>query len=595
MDGGGRRAVKSSAHEHTRELTWGQPANREFVGRLATDMALRSGFEVCVIEVVRADALVECIAVHGAPVGSVKQVGHVRELARITRSTPGMLTHGDLTFFTGGQARKATRDGLNGAIPGPRSGAESLDWVTGDRIMVRLRDERQTLRALVQLGGPIDGRRPDSKDLRRLSEELQLSFRSLLLALEHEGLAHQVRLERAVRRVLRAASDDTVPADLVQLVRSQMRQGFRASELFIHLFDADDFPSAADNDLSPELFRALLEATRRAWARDDIVIVEGAEVWGDEILQRDHAAEIKRRFAEDKVGSLVLVPVGDRSNLLGTMTIIRPPDGPRWTESESAAALDAGRDLGHAFCNARAFEREQRVNLELRRLGAYRTELISTLSHELRNPIGVIQGHLEMLNERSDLDAVVHRSLSAITRSAERLDALSRDLLALRVLDDPDHPVRHARVDLLDVVREVVDLAQVDAARAGVTLEVGGPHDRVEVLGDRDELSQVVTNLASNALKYSDPGGLVRLEVVRQGDQIVLACVDNGIGISAEDQDKLFREFFRSTNFDALRRPGNGLGLSIVQRIVARHGGTIRVDSKLGEGTTFSVVLPCPE
>ena len=105
----------------------------------------------------------------------------------------------------------------------------------------------------------------------------------------------------------------------------------------------------------------------------------------------------------------------------------------------------------------------------------------------------------------------------------------------------------------------------------------------------------MVTNLLTNAIGYSDAGGTVRLSLWRQGDHVVLECADEGLGISAEDQERLFTEFFRSTNREALDRPGTGLGLTITKRVVERHHGWIEVESELGVGSTFRVFLPVAE
>jgi signal transduction histidine kinase len=112
------------------------------------------------------------------------------------------------------------------------------------------------------------------------------------------------------------------------------------------------------------------------------------------------------------------------------------------------------------------------------------------------------------------------------------------------------------------------------------------------VLGAATELDQVVANLVGNAVKYTPDGGSVTVSLSRSGDEVVLQVADTGIGISAEDQEQLFTEFFRSNNPQAVAQPGTGLGLTIVARIVARHGGRLHLTSELGAGSTFRVVLP---
>jgi signal transduction histidine kinase len=112
------------------------------------------------------------------------------------------------------------------------------------------------------------------------------------------------------------------------------------------------------------------------------------------------------------------------------------------------------------------------------------------------------------------------------------------------------------------------------------------------VVGNADELSRVIENLLSNAVKFSPDNGIVRLTTRRDRDTVRLLCADDGLGISKQDQQSLFTEFFRGSNPAALQVPGTGLGLSIVARIIARHGGSVSVESELGSGTTFEVALP---
>ena len=112
------------------------------------------------------------------------------------------------------------------------------------------------------------------------------------------------------------------------------------------------------------------------------------------------------------------------------------------------------------------------------------------------------------------------------------------------------------------------------------------------MLGDETSLTSVVTNLVTNAISYSQPGGNVLLTLWCKDDEVVIECSDEGLGISREDLTQLFTEFFRSTNREALVRPGTGLGLTITRRIVDRHGGRIEVESELGVGSTFRVSLP---
>jgi signal transduction histidine kinase len=129
-----------------------------------------------------------------------------------------------------------------------------------------------------------------------------------------------------------------------------------------------------------------------------------------------------------------------------------------------------------------------------------------------------------------------------------------------------------------------------DQRRVKVIVE--GDPDRVLAVGDPAELDILVTNLVTNAMKYSPSDSAVTLSLSRDGDEVCFSCSDHGIGIAPDDQAMLFREFFRSDSADVKAQAGTGLGLTIVDRIVTRHAGRIEVDSALGRGSTFRVYLP---
>jgi signal transduction histidine kinase len=218
--------------------------------------------------------------------------------------------------------------------------------------------------------------------------------------------------------------------------------------------------------------------------------------------------------------------------------------------------------------------------------------LIATVAHELRNPLTAIMGHLEMLETSPDVTAGIRSSLSVMDRGTQRLARVIEDLLLLAKVGDPHHPVSSAAVDLHHVVDEVVEMSSVAADRKGIIVSVQAQAGPVVAFGDADELDRLCANLVSNAIKYTPDGRTVTIELGRDGDHVVLSCSDEGIGISADDQRRLFQEFFRSTNPAAVALPGTGLGLTIVKRIVERHGGRIEVESELGKGSTFRVQLP---
>ena len=148
----------------------------------------------------------------------------------------------------------------------------------------------------------------------------------------------------------------------------------------------------------------------------------------------------------------------------------------RWTEGESQAALGVGHDLGRALLSTRAHEREQQLIDELQRLDEYRQQLIATVSHELKNPLGVILGHLEMLEAVPGLPTEATTSLEALGRGASRLTSLVDDLLLLSRMSNLDCPIVGLPVDLGAVLAEVTEDESLHASQQGVTLRIA-PHD----------------------------------------------------------------------------------------------------------------------
>jgi signal transduction histidine kinase len=166
------------------------------------------------------------------------------------------------------------------------------------------------------------------------------------------------------------------------------------------------------------------------------------------------------------------------------------------------------------------------------------------------------------------------------------------DVLLLARVSDPHHPLEPVPVDLRQMARDVVTLVESSARAESLTVRLALAEEELVVPGDPTELDRLLTNLVSNAVKYTEAGGTVLVSAIRRGSEVVLEVADNGFGISEQDQIGLFRPFYRTTNPDALNQPGTGLGLSIVATIVERHHGRVEVSSRLGEGTTFTVTLP---
>ncbi|NWF63195.1 MAG: HAMP domain-containing histidine kinase [Chloroflexi bacterium] len=230
------------------------------------------------------------------------------------------------------------------------------------------------------------------------------------------------------------------------------------------------------------------------------------------------------------------------------------------------------------------------VNQTLERLELLFTSqqrFLADVSHELRTPLTVIKGNVDLIRKYKEADEDL---LNSIDQEAGRLNRLVSGLLMLAQADSGKVPLTFARVELDLLLTEVFTETRV-LAGSKVRLHLN-QIDEAVVQGDRDRLKQVILNLVANAIQYTPQGGEVFLSLKRIGDQARLIVRDTGPGIPAEDLPYIFERFYRAEKSRTRSQvSGFGLGLSITKWIVEQHGGQIKVESKVGEGTTFVIWL----
>lgn len=473
-------------------------------------------------------------------------------------------------------------------------------WHPEDALLAPLSAPTGEMVGLLSVDLPSDGRRPRRAAREALEMYAVQAGIAINNAKQRDRLREEVRLATAVRAVTEAAGEALDLGPVIDQSVDPVIDGLRCDGLWIRAFAGEgevtgrgrgairSEPRLVPSDEDIEVAARLAE---QAWAHRHTLVLPGSPLPPD-VDPADAAAALEF-VAAAGCRSLLLAPMGAGPECLGYLVLGRAEEASTWTTVESHAALEIGRDLGRAVLHARLFERERELVRELRQLDRYKTEMISTLAHELKNPLTAILGHLELLESAPD-GRVTDRSLAAIERGATRLRHLVDDLLLLSRVGDPQRPLEPTTVDLVEIVTSVADLLEPQATKQGVTLVLEGTSDKVPVWGDAAELDRVVSNLLSNAVKFSPVGGTVTCTVREHDGSVELRCRDEGIGISTDDQAHLFTEFFRSTNPEALQIPGTGLGLTIVRRIVERHDGSITLQSALGEGSTFTVRLPAP-
>jgi PAS domain S-box-containing protein len=229
-----------------------------------------------------------------------------------------------------------------------------------------------------------------------------------------------------------------------------------------------------------------------------------------------------------------------------------------------------------------------------RELDRMKTEFVSQVSHELRTPLTAIKGFTELLldEDAGEVNGEQKEYLGIVKSNVDRLVALINDLLDISRIESGRIRLKLEPIDLAEIIRSVSTTMRPLIEGKDQTLALEVEPDLPPARGDHDRVVQVLTNLISNAYKYTPAGGALRVEAGRRDGLLHVAVTDNGIGIPAEDVPKLFTRFFRVDSSLTREIGGTGLGLSIVKSIVELHGGTISVDSEPGKGSTFDFALP---
>ncbi|HET7375153.1 MAG TPA: ATP-binding protein, partial [Anaerolineae bacterium] len=223
-------------------------------------------------------------------------------------------------------------------------------------------------------------------------------------------------------------------------------------------------------------------------------------------------------------------------------------------------------------------------------LDAMKTEFVATVSHDLRAPLTYMRGYTTMLPMVGSLSTKQQDYLNKIMAGIEQMTELIDDLLDLGRIDAGVGLVS-GECSLADIANNVVESMQDQASTRGVKLSTGILSQKL-IQGDQGLVRHAVTNLVDNALKYTGANGSVKVSVQESHNFMVLAVKDNGIGIAPADQARLFERFYRVRRRDTIDIKGTGLGLAIVKSIADWHRGRVWVESQLGSGSTFYLLLP---
>ena len=379
-------------------------------------------------------------------------------------------------------------------------------------------------------------------------------------------LSSSLATEQVLDRIVRAA---------VELLECQ------TAGVFLSDGERDDFHLAAGQGLDREragvLSRARSLAGRAAAARQRVAVAD---------VRRETGIELPILVGGSQIGSVAVAPIASHEDVLGVIEVYEPrPHSWRTDELDLLSALASAAAV--ALENARLYE-------AMHQAVSVRDHVLSSVSHDLKSPIAAVAGRLQLLQRR-------------LQRNVEKLDVqeLNTELehvrqLTLTMSGFLDALIETAQLEAgyeVELRPTEVDLVSITAGAATMVesttdrhqIEIDGP-DRLIGRWDQHRLQRVILNLLSNAIKYSPEGGTVRISIITEGNEAVVAVSDHGIGIASADAARIFEPFVRGANASGI--PGSGLGLAGARRIVELHRGSLSAASSLGEGSTFTLRIP---
>ncbi len=321
-----------------------------------------------------------------------------------------------------------------------------------------------------------------------------------------------------------------------------------------------------------------------------------------------HASYRSESFDNVPISSVMGAPLTWGSEFLGVLVIYNTDAGRVFNlDDQHVVSLLSGQ-VAVAIVNARLYEdarlRAEKLAVayaELKQLDRLKDEFVQTVSHELRTPLTFVCGYVDLLleNVMGDLSPSQREALTIVSERAAAIVRLVNDIISMQQAEL--EPRQYQPVDLGSLVRAYSESAAMTALRQGVEMEVIVTPDLPPVLGDADRLGEVLDNLLGNAIKFSPNGGVIRVTaeptLARLGDDdarpgIKVTIQDQGIGIAADQQARVWERFYQVDSTKTRRFGGTGLGLAITKRIVAAHGGVVGVESKLGAGSSFWFIIP---
>ena len=402
-------------------------------------------------------------------------------------------------------------------------------------------------------------------------------------------LRDSLRAALSLHAVLEAASGDPLAIDLAEI-------GLDAG-LSVAGWDCGAVMLVRESDLEPIAYRGFSDGLVNAY-RAGAVPIESTSVGADVLrtgepkLIEDIPARVgaDHPLVADGVMSLAGIPISYHQEVIGVF-VVGHRTKRRLADGDRDQLERVARQLGLALGNAAAYRRESQVAEDLRELHRRKDQFLANISHELRTPAATIKLVTAMLSERPAqlTDAQVSEMHSTLERRASQLCELIDNLLAEARADSGDTRLSLETIDWREAVVRWAELAQLQSARE-FTLQI--PAGSVSGIGDAVKLERAVSNLLSNAAKFSAPGSPIVVALSADDRKIQVAVTDQGTGIPESQLANVFDRFHQVDASTTRAVGGFGIGLSLARHFVEAHGGTIEVRSAEGEGSTFTITVP---
>ncbi len=509
-------------------------------------------------------------------------------------------------LIQGGRIVSANRvaAGMLGLAPGSLEGRPFKEFILAEDILL----------TLSRLDRILAGEEPGDFDVRlqNAGGAIPLEARASFSRVEHQGSpallgtlrdeTERRRFEReltAGRALLDTTLDSTSDGILVLETRGSRRGPLLVNRRFVELlgFSGEETMTWSEERLHEELSRICLRP-------EDLEPLRGLSTGETEV--RTLALDLAG--AGSRVLELTCGPYRDtRGEITGRVYSFRDITERRRAEESLRAshrALVASEgDLQRAVAELRSAREDlagrnaqlEKLNQELRSLDEMKSNLLANVSHELQTPLVLIKGYTEMILKRKigPLTPEQEKGLTVSLRNIDRLVEMIDNLLDFSRMERGEASLQLEEFPLWQVVDEVIELVREKVRAKGIYLTTEYETDDLGIKADRAKISQVFINLLSNAIKFNRDGGRITVRVKAGARGMVeVEIQDTGIGIPPESLERIFERFYQADSSSKKKYEGTGIGLSIVREILSMHGCSIRVESLMGEGTTFFFSLP---